>query len=171
MIHSENIITVNKNIEDVFHTLYEDNNEIFDEHMQLIEWKKSEWNNNKRKEDIYIYLESLPDELAKYTTEGDKYLRFKIKNKIMSEKPRIIKSKFKIQNVNQFFRTLLNDFNLIKIKNTVELNPITETTTTVKVVVTAKLIIPLNKTINDFLHNLIDKITQSLVHVLDQACT
>lgn len=172
MIVIEKNLTVNQNIKDVFHRLYEDNDEIFNKHMRLIEWKKDDWKIKKklkqRKEFIYIYLDAMPDEVVKYTTENDRYLRLETKNQIIIDTPvcQKIKTKFKILNVNPFIKTILNDLRVVNIKNKIELKQVSENVTTVKVIIKVALMIPKTRVVDNFITALANDLTESAVAIL-----
>ena len=106
----EKNIVVQKSLHDVFQLLYENNEGIFSEHMKIIEWNKQDWIRKKklpeRKENVYVYIPSIPDELVNYLSENDKYLRIGVKNKFIVDKSEYqkIKTKFKILNVNPFIK-------------------------------------------------------------------
>jgi hypothetical protein len=168
----EKNIIINKNIQHVFEMLYENNTGIFSEHMQLIEWHKSEWDTKKtlrqRKERIYIYLPSIPDEVVKYLSENDKYLMIEVKNKFIVDRTdyQKVKTKFKILNMNPFFKTLINDLHIISIKNTVILQRIEDNTTNVKIKVKVIVNIPKTKKLNEFISTLTNNLLYSTVQSL-----
>jgi hypothetical protein len=67
----------------------EDDN-MFSNVYKIIEWNMSEWfiknGVKQKKEDIYLYVESLPDYFKQYTVENDKFLRICVKHKIKETK-------------------------------------------------------------------------------------
>lgn len=168
----EKTIYVNRSITDVFNTLYEKNENIFSNHMQLIKWEKDDWKIKKkikqRKEFIYLYIDALPLEVIKYTKENDKYLNLETKNKILIDTPKYqkIKTKFKILNVNPFLKTVLNDLHIVNIKNIIELTQVDERSTSAKIAIKVQLKIPKSKAIDNFItilsNNLIDSAVQAL---------
>ena len=127
MTSVEKTFVVDKDISTVFHTLYEENREIFESEVRIVEWKKTDWKmNNKdmtRKEEVYVYIEDLPEEVVGYTTEANKHIRFGVKNQVLINTMgyKKIKTRFKILNLNIFLRTIVNDLQIIKIKNNVEM--------------------------------------------------
>lgn len=166
----EKTVCVNKNIEEVFDLLYEDKNVgIFNEHMQLIEFEKTDWvvkrKMKQRKEIIYVYIPDIPDETVSYLNEKDKYLRIQVKNKIITQTAthQKIKTKFKILNVNPFFKTIINDLHIVDIKNTITLDAKTIHTTDVKIKIKVALNIPKTKKINEFISDLANKLMNSAV--------
>jgi hypothetical protein len=168
----EKNIIIKKNIQHVFEILYENNTSIFSEHMQLIEWHKSEWDIKKtlrqRKERIYIYLPSIPDEVVKYLSENDKYLMVEAKNKFIVDTSdyQKIKTKFKILNMNPFFKTLINDLRIISINTTVVLQKVEDNTTNVKIKIKVVVNIPKTKKINEFISTLTNSLLYSTVQSL-----
>ena len=67
----------------------EDDN-MFSNVYKIVEWNMSEWfiknGVKQKKEDIYLYVESLPDYFKQYTVENDKFLRICVKHKIKETK-------------------------------------------------------------------------------------
>lgn len=169
MIEIEKVATVHKNITEVFHKLFEENQAIFDSHMQMQNWNRGNWivknKIKQRKEDIYIYIPGMPDELVKYTTENDKYVKIQVKNKVEIDNPDFqkIKTKFKLQNVNPILRSILNDFHIINIKNVVQLRGVKPDLTEVKIKVSVSLKIPRTKVIEQFIGQLANSLVNSAV--------
>jgi hypothetical protein len=122
-------------------------------------------NIKRRKEDIYIYIPDMPQDLVKYTVENDKYVNILVKNKIVTDTPgwQKIKTKFKIQNVNPILKTILNDFHIINIKNVVELRSIGINLTEIKIRIIVSLKIPRTKTIEQFIAQLADNLVNNAV--------
>jgi hypothetical protein len=172
MIEVEKVVRVTRNITDVFNQLFEANQSIFDSLMQLKHWNRGEWllrnKVKQRKEDVYIYIPDMPQDLVKYTIENDKYVNISVKNKIVTDIPgcQKIKTKFKIQNVNPILKTILNDFHIINIKNVVELRSIETDLTEIKIRIVVSLKIPRTKVIEQFIaqlaNNLVDNAVTSL---------
>jgi hypothetical protein len=110
-----------------------EDNSIFDNVYKIIEWKMSDWFIKKgvtqKKEDIYIYVDSLPDYFKAYTTENDKYLRICIKHKIKTNNPdyKKIKSRFIIKNIKSSYYNVIKGLSLIKIINYMEISDIPNT--------------------------------------------
>ena len=100
---------------------------------RIEEWKMSDWFVKKgvkqKKEDIYIYVESIPDYFKTYTVENDKYLRICIKHKIKVDKDgyKKLKSRFIIKNFKSSYKTLINGLDLIKIINYMEISDVPNT--------------------------------------------
>lgn len=154
----EKTLTIKKNITEVFEGFYENNEGIFDKHMKLMEWKKDDWkmkkNIKQRKEFVYVYIDTLPDELVNYLKENDKYLQLEVKNKIMVDTPKY-----------QKIKTKFNDLHLVNIKNTIELTQEDDQTTSVKVTIKVQIKIPKTKVIENFVTTLINKLVDSAITV------
>jgi len=164
----EKTVCVNKSIDNVFDMFYEDKNVgIFNEHMKLIEFEKNDWvvkrKMKQRKEIIYVYIPDIPDEAVTYLNEKDKYLRIQVKNKIITQTPthQKIKTKFKILNVNPFFKTIINDLHIVDIKNTITLDAKNTNDTDIKIKIKVSLNIPKTKKINEFISDLVNKLMNS----------
>jgi hypothetical protein len=164
----EKTVSVNKNIDEVFDLLYEDKNVgIFNEHMRLIEFEKQDWVVKRklkvRKEIIYVHIPEIPDEVVNYLSEKDKFLRIQVKNKIVTQTPthQKIKTKFKILNVNPFFKTIINDLHIVDLKNTIILDAKNADKTDVKIKIKVSLNIPRTKKINEFISDIVNKLMNS----------
>lgn len=168
----EKNIRVNKNIKEIFEILYENNTDIFNDHITLIEWKKDDWYVKdkllQRKEELYFHVPSMPNEVVSYLIENDKYIRLQLKNKIIidTDKCKKIKTKFKILNVSPLLKTIINDLKIIKIKNKIEINQITENTSDLKIITQIIINLPKTKIINDFIYDFTEKITNSTITIL-----
>ena len=111
----------------------DEDDDLFNNVYKTIEWEMSEWFVKKgvtqKKEDIYIYVETLPDYFKSYTVENDKFLRICIKHKIKVDEVgfKKIKSRFIIKNIKSKYRSIINGLDLIKIINYMEINDIPNT--------------------------------------------
>ena len=111
----------------------DEDDELFNNVYKTIEWEMSEWFVKKgvtqKKEDIYIYVETLPDYFKAYTVENDKFLRICIKHKIKVDNIgyKKIKSRFIIKNIKSKYKNIINGLDLIKIINYMEINDIPNT--------------------------------------------
>jgi len=111
----------------------EDGTSAFANVYSIIEWKMSDWFVKKgikqKKEDIYIYVDTLPDYFKAYTIENDKFLRVCIKHKIKTDNVgfKKIKSRFIIKNFRANYRSLINGLDLIKVINYMEITDIVNT--------------------------------------------
>jgi hypothetical protein len=111
----------------------DEDDDLFNNVYKTIKWEMSEWFIKKgvkqKKEDIYIYVETLPDYFKSYTVENDKFLRICIKHKIKVDDDgyKKIKSRFIIKNIKSKYRSIINGLDLIKIINYMEINDIPNT--------------------------------------------
>ena len=111
----------------------DEDDDLFNNVYKTIKWEMSEWFIKKgvkqKKEDIYIYVETLPDYFKSYTLENDKFLRICIKHKIKVDDDgyKKIKSRFIIKNIKSKYRSIINGLDLIKIINYMEINDIPNT--------------------------------------------
>jgi len=111
----------------------DEDDDLFNNVYKTIKWEMSEWFIKKgvkqKKEDIYIYVETLPDYFKSYTLENDKFLRICIKHKIKVDNDgyKKIKSRFIIKNIKSKYRSIINGLDLIKIINYMEINDIPNT--------------------------------------------
>ena len=137
----------------------EDDN-MFSDVYSIIEWKMSDWfiknGVKQKKEDVYLYVPSIPDYFKGYTVENDKFLRICIKHKIKADKDgyKKLKSKFIIKNFKSSYKSLINGLNLIKIINYMEITDVPNTKLiNVNINTTINLFIPLK---DDFENYLVD---------------
>jgi hypothetical protein len=111
----------------------EDGKSAFANVYSIIEWEMSEWfvknGIKQKKEDVYIYVDTLPDYFKAYTIENDKFLRVCIKHKIKTDNAgfKKIKSRFIIKNFKPSYRSLINGLDLIKVINYMEITDIVNT--------------------------------------------
>jgi hypothetical protein len=111
----------------------DEDDDLFNNVYKTIKWEMSEWFIKKgvkqKKEDIYIYVETLPDYFKSYTVENDKFLQICIKHKIKVDDDgyKKIKSRFIIKNIKSKYRSIINGLDLIKIINYMEINDIPNT--------------------------------------------
>jgi hypothetical protein len=172
MIDIEKVVTVRRNITDVFDCLFEKNQSIFDTHMTMQYWNRKDWciknKIKQRKEDIYVYIPDMPNELVRYTVENDKYAKIQVKNKLLVDTPdyQKIKTKFKLQNVNPILKSILNDFHIINIKNVVQLRRVETDLTEIKIQIKVNLKIPRTKVIEQFIAELANNLVNSAVENL-----
>lgn len=165
----EKTLTIDDTLINVFNKIFEDNECLFESEAKILEWKQNPWKIKRkilqRKEEVYVYVEDLPDEVVGYTTEGNKNLRLGIKNKMLIDQKdhKKIKTKFKILNVNPFLRTILNDLQVIKIKNITELKAVDENRTDVKIYIFIKIAIPKTKALEQFIAKIIDNIMNNIL--------
>jgi len=123
----KNIFVENITLEEVFEKIYNSKTENISPVYDIKEWEVGEWNVKKgvmqKKEDIYIYVESMPEKIIDYINEDEKYLRMIIKHKIKTNgsKYKKIKSRFTISNFKLIYKELIKCFSLINIVNNVEI--------------------------------------------------
>jgi uncharacterized lipoprotein YehR (DUF1307 family) len=131
MVDKDDSVDTNTVMNSIFSCDEED--ELFNNVYKTIEWEMSEWFIKKgvtqKKEDIYIYVETLPDYFKSYTVENDKFLRICIKHKIKVDDIgyKKIKSRFIIKNIKSKYRSIIKGLDLIKIINYMEINDIPNT--------------------------------------------
>jgi hypothetical protein len=147
---------------------YEEDDQLFNNIYKTIEWKMSEWFIKKgvtqKKEDIYIYVETLPDYFKSYTVENDKYLRVCIKHKIKVDDVgyKKIKSKFFIKNIKSKYRNIINGLDLIKIINYMEINDIPNTKLiNINLNTEINLTIPYKNDFENYLANIFETINEN----------
>jgi hypothetical protein len=141
---------------------------LFNNIYKTIEWKMSGWFVKKgvtqKKEDIYIYVETLPDYFKSYTVENDKFLRICIKHKIKvdDEGYKKIKSRFIIKNIKSKYRNIINGLDLIKVINYMEINDIPNTKLiNVNLNTEIKLSIPYKEDFENYLANVFETINEN----------
>jgi hypothetical protein len=128
LIDKHDEVDINSVLENIFSC--KDSNSMFSNIYKIIEWEMSEWFVKKgvkqKKEDFYIYVETLPDFFMAYTVENEKYLRISVKHKIKADKDgyKKIKSRFIIKNFKPSYKSIVNNLNLIKIINYMELSDV-----------------------------------------------
>ena len=151
----------------------EDGNSAFANVYSIIEWEMSDWFEKKgvtqKKEDIYIYVETLPDYFKSYTIENDKFLRICIKHKIKTDNAgfKKIKSRFIIKNFKSSYRTLINGLDLIKVTNYMEITDIVNTKLiNVNLNTEIKLSIPSKDEFEAYLVGMFDIINENLKNKL-----
>jgi hypothetical protein len=102
MVDKDDSIDTNTVMNSIFSC--DEDDDLFNNVYKTIKWEMSEWFVKKgvtqKKEDIYIYVETLPDYFKSYTIENDKFLRICIKHKIKVDEVgyKKIKSRFIIKN-------------------------------------------------------------------------
>ena len=160
--------SVNKSIDDVFKLIYEvsDNKSdipekissteenINDNIYKIIEWDINNWCIIKGKrikvENIYIYVNDLPEYLKDIVVEDDKFIRMRRKHVIINDgkkyKEVITKSKItNLKNAYMYILKVLNTLKLIKIKEKLKLTYLNDNETCVDIKVSVNILIPINK--------------------------
>ena len=159
--------SVNKPINDVFKLIYEvsDNKSdipekissteenINDNIYKIIEWDINNWCIIKGKrikvENIYIYVNDLPEYLKDIVVEDDKFIRMRRKHVIINDgkkyKEVITKSKItNLKNAYMYILKVLNTLKLIKIKEKLKLTYSNDNETCVDITVSVNILIPIN---------------------------
>jgi hypothetical protein len=159
--------SVNKSIDDVFKLIYEvsDNKSdipekissteenINDNIYKIIEWDINNWCIIKGKrikvENIYIYVNDLPEYLKDIVVEDDKFIRMRRKHVIINDgkkyKEVITKSKItNLKNAYMYILKVLNTLKLIKIKEKLKLTYLDDNETCVDITVSVNILIPIN---------------------------
>lgn len=158
----------------------EDDN-MFPNIYKIIEWKMSDWFIKKgvkqKKEDVYLYVESLPDYFKQYTIENDKYLRICVKHKIKEVKGasgentgyKKIKSRFIIKNFKSCYRSIINGLDLIKIINYMEITEVPNTQLiNINISTTISFCIPLKDDFETYIAGIFDGINDNLKKKLSE---
>ena len=159
--------SVNKSIDDIFKLIYEvsDNKSdipekissteenINDNIYKIIEWDINNWCIIKGKrikvENIYIYVNDLPEYLKDIVVEDDKFIRMRRKHVIINDgkkyKEVITKSKItNLKNAYMYILKVLNTLKLIKIKEKLKLTYLDDNETCVDITVSVNILIPIN---------------------------
>jgi hypothetical protein len=150
----------------------EDEN-MFSNVYRIVEWKMSDWfiknSVKQKKEDIYLYVDSIPDYFKSYTVENDKYLRICVKHKIKSDSDgyKKIKSRFMIKNFKSSYKTIINGLDLIKIINYMEITDVPNTMlVNVKIDTNISLSIPMKDDFENYLIDIFNMINENLKNKL-----
>ena len=145
----------------------EDDN-MFSNVYRIVEWNMSDWFIKKgvkqKKEDIYIYVESIPDYFKSYTVENDKFLRICVKHKIKADKDgyKKIKSRFIIKNFKMSYKTIINSLDLIKVINYMEITDVPNTKlANVKIDTNISLSIPMKDDFENYIVGIFDMINDN----------
>ena len=158
----------------------EDDN-MFSNVYTIIEWKMSDWFIKKgvqqKKEDIYLYVDSLPEYFKQYTVENDKFLRICVKHKIKEVKGtsgentgyKKIKSRFIIKNFKSGYRSIINGLDLIKIINYMEITEVPNTQLiNINISTTISFCIPLKDDFETYIAGIFDSINENLKKKLSE---
>lgn len=166
MVDKKDGENANSIMEKVFGGSEDDN--MFSSVYRIIEWKMSDWfvkaGVKQKKEDIYIYVDSIPDYFKPYTVENDKYLRICVKHKIKVDKDgfKKIKSRFIIKNFKSSYKTIINGLDLIKIINYMEITDVPNTMLgNVKIDTSISLFIPMKDEFENYLVDIFNIINEN----------
>jgi len=176
MIELSSNIVINKPLDDIFNKMYDKNEDINinEELYKIIEWKISDWKikNGKRKkiEDIYIYVNELPEYLKSYTLENDKYIRIHRKYKIINDgiKYKELKCKDEIINLKKGYSTIINTLNLINIKEYIKLIYVEDNITELSIKCKIKISIPNKEDFENYIKLIFQNILDNLVNKLQK---
>ena len=173
MKYTEKTPLVHAHISEVFDKLYDANNDVFSSFYKVIKYEANPWEVRKnvkyRKVILYIYMDSLPDHFTKYTVENDKYIKLKIKNKVLINTPahQKIKTKIYMTNFKPVLKTLINKLQIIKIRNTTELFYIHDNETQVSTKTLVNILFNSTDDIENYIIDMFDQITLNAMKVLD----
>ena len=166
MKQSNTNILIQSSIDNIYDKIYNRNADIFSSFYNIIKCETSDWEIHKthkeRKVILYMFMDSLPDDFVKYTVENDKYLKLKIKNKIVMDTPqhKIIKTKIHIINLNPILKTIINKLKLIKIHNTIEIISVNEYETQANIKTKSQIFFQ-SEDLEEYVIQLIDNIINS----------
>ena len=166
-------IVYNLTLDEVFEKIYNSNvDSLGDSIYEIKEWKNTEWvvKNGAmvKKEDIYIYIESMPDALLDYIIEDEKCLRIAMKHKIKKDgiKYKKIKSKYIITNFKKVYRQFVKCLDLINIKSYIEIKE--NDNKSIEITINTRININLpnkegyEKYVNDIFHELLNNIEKRI---------
>jgi hypothetical protein len=175
MIELSTNIIIDKTVDDVFKLMYEqvDNScNINEELYKIIEWKISDWkikNGKKKKvEQLYIYVNELPEYLKTYTIENDNFIRIKRKYKILNDgtKYKELKCKEEITNLKKGYNSLIKALKLINIKENIKLTHVEDNKTELDIKIKINISIPNKDDFENYIKIIFQNITDNLVKKL-----
>jgi hypothetical protein len=175
MIELSTNTIINKNIREVFDVMYdkEDNyDNINDELYKIIECKMSGWkikkDRKKKKAELYIYVNNLPEYLKNYTIENDNYIRIRRKYKITRDEDNYkeLKCKNDIINLKNSYSTLIKSLKLINIKEHIKLTSVEEDKTNLNLKVNINISIPNKNEFENYIKIIFQNIMDNLVKKL-----
>lgn len=175
MIELSTNIIIDKTVDDVFKLMYEqvDNSgNINEELYKIIEWKISDWkikNGKKKKvEQLYIYVNELPEYLKTYTIENDNFIRIKRKYKILNDgtKYKELKCKEEITNLKKSYSSLIKALKLINIKENIKLTHVEDNKTELDIKIKINISIQNKDDFENYIKIIFQNITDNLVKKL-----
>ena len=175
MIELSTNVKINKSVDTIFSLMYDqidNSNNINEELYKIIDWKTYDWKiikgKKKKIEEIYIYVNELPEYLKKYTLENDNYVRIKRKYKIVNDgtKYKELKCKEEITNLKKGYSSLIKTFNLINIKEYIKIIYIDDNTTEVNIKIKINISIPNKDDFENYIKLIFNNITNNLVKKL-----
>jgi hypothetical protein len=173
MIDKKDDDNASSTMEKIFSGKEDDN--MFSNVYKIIEWKMSDWFIKKgvkqKKEDIYIYVDSIPDYFKAYTVENDKFLRICIKHKLKVDKDgyKKLKSRFIIKNFKGSYKTLINGLDLIKIINYMEITDVPNTKLiNIKIDTSINIFLPLKDEFENYIVDIFNVINDNFKKKLSE---
>lgn len=163
-----NEFIINQNIDYVFENIFNNDLNGMDDLFDIVNIYLGKWYKKKdkkyKKDEYYLYIETLPDEYGKYTLEGSKFVRFIVKNELNEDlkKFKIIKSKYILTNINPLINTIINKFELLKVRMITELKELNTDITCVKITIFVTIYLPKSKLLETFLINMCNNIVNNL---------
>jgi hypothetical protein len=172
--------SVKKPINDVFKSIFEipenkeksvEEDNINDNVYKVIEWDINNWSiiNGKRRklENIYIYVNDLPEYLKELVIENDNFIRMRRKHTIINngEKYKEIITKNYVTNLKSaylFIMKALDTLKLVKIKEKVSLTYVNDKETCVDIVVKVDIPIVLNDELEKYLKMIFECILDNI---------
>jgi hypothetical protein len=145
---------------------------INEELYKIIEWKISDWkikNGKKKKvEQLYIYVNELPEYLKTYTIENDNFIRIKRKYKILNDgtKYKELKCKEEITNLKKSYSSLIKALKLINIKENIKLTHVEDNKTELDIKIKINISIPNKDDFENYIKIIFQNITDNLVKKL-----
>lgn len=130
MIIYEKSLTIDKNIEYVFNTLFNDK-EFVKKNLNVIYHNVEEWVDNKRKEEICIDINKdlIPNEILTIFLNGETHIHLKLKNK-MKRNDNNIEIINKIKYDDKTIKTaIINFLNIVKIDNDIKIVKLNDNST------------------------------------------
>jgi len=175
MIELSSNIVIDKSLDDSFNRMYDKNEDIsnINENLyKIIEWKISDWKikNGKRKktEEIYIYVNELPEYLKSYTLENDKYIRIRRKYKIVNDgiKYKELRCKDEIINLKKGYSTMIKTLKLINIKEYIKLIYVDDNKTELDIKSKITISIPNKEDFENYIKLIFQNILDNLINKL-----
>jgi hypothetical protein len=175
MIELSSNIVIDKSLDDSFNRMYDKNEDISninEDLYKIIEWKISDWKikNGKRKktEEIYIYVNELPEYLKSYTLENDKYIRIRRKYKIVNDgiKYKELKCKDEIINLKKGYSAMIKTLKLINIKEYIKLIYVDDNKTELDIKSKITISIPNKEDFENYIKLIFQNILDNLVNKL-----
>jgi len=166
---------IDKSLDEIFNKIYDNKDDtinINEELYKIIEWKISDWKikNGKRKkvEELYIYVNELPEYLKSYTLENDKYIRINRKYKIINDgtKYKVLKCKDEITNLKKGYSTIIKTLNLINIKEYIKLIYIDDNKTELDIKIKITISIPNKEDFENYIKIIFKNILDNLINKL-----